>query len=199
VTIVSGKDTSVIDKYYGEAPYAYLGSVAGAGDINQDGVPDLILGSAGTDTNGEDSGSVRVVSGANCSKIHSYCETSPNSVGSGAVMSHTNLPSLSTNEFYLTCSGVPENQFGIFFYGAHQGYIPFGNGIRCTAGRVFRLGVTKSQGSLFSQYLDLTQPPHPDGQIMLGSEWNFQCWYRDPEAGPAYFNLSDGMNVLFCH
>ncbi len=38
-------------------------SVGGAGDVNKDGYPDLIVGACGDDNNGTDSGSARVFSG----------------------------------------------------------------------------------------------------------------------------------------
>jgi hypothetical protein len=44
-------------------------------------------------------------------------------------------------------------------------------------------------------------PPIHDlaaGQITAGSTWNFQFWFRDPVAGGASFNLSDGLEVTFC-
>ena len=30
------------------------------------------------------------------------------------------------------------------------------------------------------------------------STWNFQFWHRDPLGGPAGFNFSDGLEVMFC-
>jgi hypothetical protein len=46
--------------------------------------------------------------------------------------------------------------------------------------------------------LDLTAPPQASGTITAGSTWNFQFWYRDPTAGGAYYNLTDGTSALFC-
>ena len=34
-------------------------------------------------------------------------------------------------------------------------------------------------------------------QITAGSTWNFSAWFRDPAAGGAFFNLSDGLEVTF--
>ena len=36
-----------------------------------------------------------------------------------------------------------------------------------------------------------------NGIIVDGMEYNFQFWFRDPGVG-ANFNLSDGLNVIFC-
>ena len=45
--------------------------------------------------------------------------------------------------------------------------------------------------------LDLTLPPADagPGMIQAGDTWNFQFWYRDPAAGGAGFNLSDGLEA----
>jgi hypothetical protein len=37
-----------------------------------------------------------------------------------------------------------------------------------------------------------------NGFIIDGEEFNFQFWFRDPPAGGANFNLSDGLKVVFC-
>jgi hypothetical protein len=38
----------------------------------------------------------------------------------------------------------------------------------------------------------------PTGLVAPGSTWYFQAWFRDPAAGGAAFNLSDGLAVTFC-
>jgi hypothetical protein len=35
------------------------------------------------------------------------------------------------------------------------------------------------------------------GAFTPGSVWNFQAWFRDPVAGGANFDLSDGLEVTF--
>ena len=37
------------------------------------------------------------------------------------------------------------------------------------------------------------------GEISAGQTWGFQYWYRDPDAGGANFNSSDGALVPFCN
>jgi len=48
--------------------------------------------------------------------------------------------------------------------------------------------------------LDFTQEPFNSGPFAVNpfSTWNFQFWYRDPLGGPAGFNFSDGLEVMFC-
>ena len=90
-------------------------------------------------------------------------------------------------------------QNGLFYYGQDQLQQPFGNGTRCVSGpQVFRLGVeTADFFGLLSHSLDNTAPPGPTGQILAGSTWHFQAWFRDPAAGGAAFDLSDGYTVTF--
>ncbi len=45
--------------------------------------------------------------------------------------------------------------------------------------------------------VDLANPRSPAGQILGGTTWSFQAWYRDPDAGGHLFNLSDGVRITF--
>ena len=49
--------------------------------------------------------------------------------------------------------------------------------------------------------IDLAAPPTGGGQseILAGSTWYFQVWYRDP-AGPLGngYNLSSSLGISFC-
>ena len=126
-----------------------------------------------------------------------YCTISPNSVGGGAVITSNNQTSISSNGFTLSCSGAIPNQFGIFYFGPNQVSMPFGHGLRCVGGVTRRLPVLQADFFGDASYtLDFTSSPASD--ITVDSTWNFQFWYRDPAAGPPNFNLSDGLEVLFC-
>jgi len=64
VRVFSGKSGAVLYTLYGESSRDLFGFCArGAGDVNKDGIPDLIIGARWNDKKGSDSGSVRVVSG----------------------------------------------------------------------------------------------------------------------------------------
>ncbi len=128
----------------------------------------------------------------------SYCQTAMNSVGPGALISHTGSLSVSLNDTVLLATGLPPSQFGIFHYGPNQLEVPFGNGFRCVGGQVFRLPTQLSDGSgTMSRALDVNDMPN-GGEIEANDTWNFQCWYRDPMGGGAAFNLSDGLQIRFC-
>ena len=125
-----------------------------------------------------------------------YCTGVVNSTGLGASMSVSGSTSVSANNLVLVAMGVP-NQPGLFHYGSDQAQLPFGNGFRCVGGTVGRLDVhTGSQNTLI-HVLDNTTAPSAATIITSGSTWNFQCWYRDPAAGGAAFNLSDGIALSF--
>lgn len=57
---------------------------------------------------------------------------------------------------------------------------------------------TDAAGSA-SRQVDFTAAPAGagPGAIQAGSTWFFQGWYRDPDAGGAGFNLSDGLEACF--
>jgi len=125
-----------------------------------------------------------------------FCVTSPNSVGPGALISHSGSPSLSAADFGLVAQGCPPRQFGIFYYGPNRIQIPFGEGFRCVGGQVFRLPLSMTDlFGFISQPLDFAAHA---ARIKPSTTWNFQFWYRDPAGGGTAFNLSDGLSVSFC-
>ena len=132
--------------------------------------------------------------------VPTYCTAGANSVGSGAIISSGGCPRVAQNEFELKCSGLPANQFGLFFYGNQQASAPFGQGTLCVGGTngLHRLKppVLSSGTGTVERDLDLTAPPTDvgPGKILAGSTWYFQFWYRDPSMG---FNLSNALAVTF--
>jgi Matrixin len=134
-----------------------------------------------------------------CATPATYCTAAPNSANaSGAQMSFSGTPSVTLNNAVLMASGLPNNILNLFFFGQNQASVPFGNGIRCVGSPFFRLPAVHA--GIFgdtSFNLDLTSLPQ-GVQIHAGESWNFQNWYRDPAAGGANFNASNGLNIVFC-
>jgi hypothetical protein len=133
-----------------------------------------------------------------CGTPSNYCMTAPNSVGSGAVMGWSGSQSISSNDLVLIASSAPPNSSGLIYFGTNAIQIPFGNGFRCVGGTVVRLPVMQ-----INSFGDAVQPidlAHlPQGQTVApGDQRLFQFWYRNPAAGGAGFNLSDGLSVRFC-
>jgi hypothetical protein len=117
----------------------------------------------------------------------------------GADLTVGGTTSVAANDFTLLTSRLPANKAGIYYYGVNSANVPFGNGVRCVGGQIFRLPVTVSNAfGEASWALDITNPPQPAGQITAGSTWFFQFWYRDPAGGGAGFNLSDAVEASFC-
>ncbi len=148
-----------------------------------------------------DSPSVLWVSHATqpCPQPVSYCVAAPNSVNAnGATMNWTGSSSVAANDFVLEAFGMPPFKSGLFFYGQTQAQVPFGNGFRCVGSPLTRLPLIQSNdlGDMYFP-LDLTNLPAA-GQIHAGEIWNFALWYRDPAAGGANFNASNGLSVTFC-
>ena len=163
---------------------------------------DEIILDTHTETSQVDADFALVVSGVvgSCEAPDPYCISTPNSTGSTALISASGSTSIANNDLVLTTLGLPPQQFGLYFYGASQNGIFFGDGVLCVGSPNYRLPVTPigSFGEAIHE-LDVTDPPNAPAQILGGSTWNFQFWYRDPGGpGGTGFNLSDGLSVVFC-
>ncbi len=131
---------------------------------------------------------------ANCSwatgTAGRYCSSAPNSTGASAFIGWSGSLSLSANNFTINATRVPDLP-GLFFFGPCQVELPFGNGSRCVGGQLIRLPVVIGNGGVASSPVDL-------GLMGIGlGDINFQYWFRDPPAGGAGFNLSDGLQASF--
>ncbi len=159
----------------------------------------LFIGSPGDNTTKANSGAVYAYDDS-CSG-ENYCDSIPNSSGQAATLGATASYSVTQNDFTLVASNAPASRIGMFFYGASRTYLPFGNGYRCVSFPLYRLNppsLTNSAGSS-SRLVDFTAPPAGGGagQILAGSTWHFQFYFRDPAGGGALFNLSDGFTATF--
>ncbi|HJO26712.1 MAG TPA: C25 family cysteine peptidase [Planctomycetota bacterium] len=137
--------------------------------------------------------------GSDCVDPVNYCTTAPNSTGSRAGMGNFGGVSVSTNDFRLYAYNCPPSQLGIFFYGPDPTAVPLGNGQLCVGGNIDRFA--PNQISIWGdvdRQLDFTRPPSSAGQILDGSTWRFQFWFRDSAAGGANTNLTDGLEATFC-
>lgn len=132
------------------------------------------------------------------SLISNYCVTSPNSVGPGAFISASGTTSFGANDLTLLATGMPTGQFMLFFYSFGQGNAPVANGTLCVAAPLFRLGATQISGLGDSNWsFDVTSPPQVSGQISVGDTVYFQGWYRDPAAGGANSNFTNGLQTTW--
>jgi hypothetical protein len=136
-----------------------------------------------------------------CTGPASYCTGGLNQTGLPALMNGSGSTNISANSFTLIASQLPPNKTGFFYYGTDAVQIPLGNGFRCIGGsQLFRLPPQSSgPNGVIARQLDFTQPPFGSGpgQILPGTLWRFQCYYRDTGFGTG-FNLSEGLAVPFC-
>ena len=139
------------------------------------------------------------VPGPACSGGTSYCTGAPNSVGAGATLSMTGSTSHAANDLVLVASGAVPGAFGVFFYGEAQSQVPFGDGFRCVESPLylFMPGVQADASGTATYAVDFGIPPASSGPGAIApcSTLYFQYWYRDPAAGGAGFNLSDGLEI----
>jgi carboxypeptidase T len=141
---------------------------------------------------------VSYIGDGDCPPPTSYCTTSPNSAGSGALMSWAGSTGIGDNDFTLLTTDGPPDQFALFIFGVNENANPLGDGTLCIGAPQQRLGVVLIDGvGQATRLVDFTVPPAA-GQFVSGSTWNFQLWYRDPSFGSFGFNLSDGLKVTFC-
>lgn len=132
-----------------------------------------------------------------------YCVVTPNSAGSGATLAFNGSTSISSNNMQMVASGAPTNVPGLFFYGPGTANFPLDDGTLCVGGPIYRQQppiFTDAQFGFAIKDVDLTNGPEGSGpsQILAGSTWYFQFWYRDVAAGGAGSNLSDALMVSFC-
>ncbi|MFT5154181.1 MAG: endonuclease I, partial [Planctomycetota bacterium] len=141
-----------------------------------------------------------------CSNIDPFAGCQ-NSTGVGAnLINSLGDASIGTDNLVITAISLPQQQFGLIYMGAGQTASPFGDGLRCVGAGgvgVFRFSVQSSGFAgaivLGPGIVGTSQTSFPAaGEILAGSSWNFQAWFRDP-AGPcgAAFNLSNALAVSF--
>ncbi len=180
--------------------YGNLVVVDGGADATGDGYPDIVGGAHLDSTSGTNAGRVDLLTlGCPYSAPENYCTAAVNSTGAPAVIDWMNSTSISTNNFRLFGTQCPPNQTALFFYGPGEAYSPLGDGFRCVAGPLFRLGaVPTGPTGLPSKTVDFTSLLQGAGAISPGETWRFQLWFRDPQAGLTGSNLSNGLRVTFC-
>jgi hypothetical protein len=158
-----------------------------------------IQANASTNRGGWNVDDVRIVWVDNpptCPAPVNYCVGAPNTAGPGAVMDGLGTQFVSQNNFTIEVTGCPAFTNGLFFFGPNAIQVPFGNGFRCVGGAVRRFHAQQTDfiGDA-SRAIDVNDAVQP---IHAGETWRFQFWYRNPAAGGAGFNLSDGLEVQFC-
>ena len=134
-----------------------------------------------------------IVADRGCSAGQSYCTTSPNSAGAGALLLISGTGSLFANDMAATVVGLPGSQPGLLYFGTQAAAAPFGDGTRCAGGTLVRLPPAFPTSGFLTIPLDVQALGIP-----AGTSRYFQFWYRDPAAGNSGFNLSDAFEMNLC-
>ena len=207
--VFSGVDGAVLISYRGSATDRLMGAVvSGAGDVDGDGRPDLLIGSQRANVNGVSVGSVHVVaySPAGSSMVGlNFCTPAVNSTGRGAHLSATGSDRVADNDLTLHGEYLPSRAFGLFLNARRHGHVPAVNGsvgTLCLAsldiGRFTGPGQIQSTqgGSTVALSIDLIRLPGPVGSVRVapGETWYFQLWYRDTGSRT---NFTDALRVEF--
>jgi hypothetical protein len=119
------------------------------------------------------------------------------SLASGGRLLATGVPSISNDTLVLGGSQMP-NSSALYFQGtAQQGAgagSVFGDGLRCAAGTVIRLGTKTNAGGGSSYPAAGDTSVSVRGAATVGASRGYQVWYRNAAAfcSPSTFNLTNG-------
>jgi len=102
----------------------------------------------------------------------------------------------------LTGTGMP-NSSVLYFQGTTQqsagsGAV-FGDGLRCAAGSVIRLGTKVNTGGSSQYPVGVDPKISVKGLVAAGNVRTYQCWYRNAAAfcNAETFNLSNGIQITW--
>lgn len=122
-----------------------------------------------------------------------FCTATPNSSGSPASIWSSGTASVAAGDLTLHAAPV-SSQPGLFFHGANQALLPFGNGFRCTSGGITRGAPQNASGHASAYTYDNSDAKH-ELSAFVGTTRHFQYWFRDPLGGGAHFNTSDAISI----
>ena len=119
------------------------------------------------------------------------------SLGAAATLRGTGTPSLSADSLTLTAEAMPTST-ALFFEGTSSDGTSFGDGIRCVAGTVRRLGAKSIQAGA-ARFPETGDALISTGVSALGGLRHYQVWYRNAASWctPSTFNLTNALRVVW--
>jgi hypothetical protein len=176
----------------------WLGSVGAAADFRVGDSPSLAVlavlnadGALDAVSANPDSADISVLLGTRFLGT-SFCSSTVNSTGAASIISAIGSASIADDDLQLYASNAPGGASALFYFGASEVSIPFGNGIRCVAGSTRRMPLVSEAAACFAYDVDMVAF---GGRIGALGTTKFQCWHRDPAGGGAMFNLSDAVSI----
>ncbi len=127
----------------------------------------------------------------------SYCAVNANSAGTTALVRANGSDVAANQDLTLITDGVVPGVPGLYFFGPSQIQVVFGDGFRCVGGQTTRIQPPVPANGMGTTTAVLNFAAPYGANITSGANLNFQLWYRDPMAGMAGFNLSNGLNIAF--
>jgi hypothetical protein len=125
-----------------------------------------------------------------------------NSMNVGGKLRAAGCPSIANDTVVLTGTQMP-NSSALYFQGTTQqaggNGVAFGDGKRCAAGTVIRLGTKNNVGGT-SQFPAAGDPQvSVRGAITAPGSRTYQCWYRNAAnfCSVSTFNLSNGLEIVW--
>ncbi len=130
------------------------------------------------------------------------CEGCLSSLGLGGKLRSSGRASLANDTVLLTGSDMP-NGSALYFQGSVQqsggAGVPFGDGLRCAGGSIFRLETQTNASGASSYPLPGQLSVSQTGLVLEPGLRTYQVWYRNAAAfcTGSTFNLTNGLQVVW--
>ncbi len=127
-----------------------------------------------------------------------YCISAVNSTGASSTISALGSGSVSADDLVLTAGSMPD-QPGIFIAGPMANQVPFFNGFLCIDPNGLQRfsDTTAASGGVISETVVIATSAQGGLNVMAGSSYFYQRWFRDPVAGGGSANFSNGIEIAY--